>query len=280
MMLLMKGSANCRGALNQMEGVSRNPFLSLCLISLLSLLAACAAPPPVPPSPPPSPPPAPSLPLQTKIPLLGYVVQVGAFAEVDRAFALCVALTKQGLPAYYFRGERGLYRVRFGNFPSYEKALASARARQQDRLVAEYLIIRPETYPVQRYRGQEEAVRRELALVAGQFVGVPYQWGGASPVLGFDCSGLTRMVYQLIGLDMPRSSRDQFRQGVPRNREQLLPGDLVFFSTDGSGQVSHVGLYLGDDLFIHAPNRGKTVARAKLSSSYFAQCYLGARAYL
>jgi len=280
MSLPMKRSSQRRVALNQMEGVSRNPFLFLCLISLLALLAACAAKPPVPlPPSPPSPPPVEPPPLHAKLPLLGYTVQVGAFAQVDRAFALCSALSKRGLSAYYFRGDKGLYRVRFGNFPTYDKAVASARQGQEDRLIAEYLVICPETYPVRRYRGQEEVVRRELALVAQQFVGVPYRWGGDSPVLGFDCSGLTRMVYQLIGLDMPRSSRDQFRQGEPRGREQLRPGDLLFFSTDGSGQVSHVGLYLGDDLFIHAPNRGKTVARASLSSAYFGQCYLGARAY-
>lgn len=279
MALPMKRSSQRRDALNQMEGVYRNPFLFLCLIGLLALLAACAAKPPVPPLPPPSPPPLAPQPLQAKLPLLGYAVQVGAFAQVDRAFALCSALIKQGLPAYYFRGDKGLYRVRFGNFPTYDQAVARARQGQEDRLIAEYLIISPESYPVRRYRGQEEAIRRELALVAQQFVGVPYRWGGASPVLGFDCSGLTRMVYQLIGLDMPRSSRDQFRQGEPRDREHLRPGDLLFFSTDGSGQVSHVGLYLGDDLFIHAPSRGKTVARAKLSSAYFGQCYLGARAY-
>lgn len=88
------------------------------------------------------------------------------------------------------------------------------------------------------------------------------------------------MVYQLIGLDMPRVSRDQFRIGRTVSRAQLRPGDLVFFATDSSGQASHVGIYLGNDQFIHAPSRGKTVTLSSLSSSYFRKRYIGGRSYL
>ena len=257
-----------------MDGVFRNHFLHFCCISLFAvMLLGCSAKQI-------TIPPAEILPPRQILSILGYTIQVGAFAKVENAFRLCSKLVDQGLSAYYFRGDSGLYRVRFGNFPNYDKALATARQLQQGRVIEVYHIVRPETYPAVRYRDQEEAIRRELVSVAQQFIGVPYQLGDVSPVEGFDCSGLAMMVYQLIGLDMPRISRDQFRRGRAVGRDQLRPGDLVFFSTDQSGQVSHVGIYQGDDLFIHAPRSGKTVSRASLSSDYFRKRYLGARAYL
>jgi len=258
-----------------MEGVFRNHFLHFCWINLFAmLLFGCSAKQTA------TPPPIEAPPHQQILPILGYTIQAGAFAQADNAFRLCSKLIDQGLSAYYFRGDNGLYRVRFGNYPSYDKALASARKLQQDRLIEVYHIVRPETYPAVRNRNQEDVIRKELVRIAQQFVGVPYQLGDVSPVEGFDCSGLTMMVYQLIGLDMPRVSRDQFRRGREVSRDQLQPGDLVFFATDKSGQVSHVGIYQGDDFFIHAPRSGKTVSRANLTSTYFQKRYLGARAYL
>ena len=261
-------------ALNQMDGVFRNHFLHFCCISLFAVLFfGCAAKQTATPQ-------IEALPRQQILPTLGYTIQVGAFAKVDNAFSLCSKLIEQGVSAYYFRGDNDLYRVRFGNYPSYDKALATARKLQQGRVIEAYHIVRPETYPAVRYRDQEGAIRQELVRAAQQFIGVPYQLGDVSPVEGFDCSGLAMMVYQLVGLDMPRISRDQFRRGREVSRDQLRPGDLVFFTTDRSGQVSHVGIYQGNDLFIHAPRRGKTVTRSSLSSDYFRKRYLGARAYL
>jgi hypothetical protein len=211
---------------------------------------------------------------------MGYTIQAGAFAQVENASRLTAKLLDRGLSAYYFRGETGIYRVRFGNYPSYDKALATAHKLQCDRLIEVFDIIRPQSYPAVRYRDQEDELRRQLVSVAQQFIGVPYRWGEAKTGQGFDCSGLAMMIYQLIGLDMPRISRDQFRQGRQIDRDQLRPGDLVFFATDWSGQVSHVGIYQGQGIFIHAPSRGKTVSRASLATDYFRKRYLGARSYL
>lgn len=257
--------------LNQMDGVFRNHFLQLCCLGLvLGLMVGCAGKQ--------SAPSAGAGP--AGLAALGYTIQAGAFAKVDNAFRLSSRLLDQGLPAYYFRGEAGLYRVRFGNYPSYDQALAAARRLEISGVIEVYSVIRPESYPAVRYRGQEEIIREQLVAVARQFIGVPYQWGDASPVEGFDCSGLAMMVYQLVGFDMPRISKDQFRRGREIGREQLRPGDLVFFATDRSGQVSHVGIYQGDDLFIHAPRSGKAVTRSALSSDYFLKHYLGARAFM
>lgn len=211
---------------------------------------------------------------------MGHTIQAGAFADPKNAARLTQRLFSLGLPAYYFRGDGDLYRVRFGNYPSYDAALSGASSLQREQVIDVFIVVRPESYPAVRYRDQENRLREQVAAVARQFLGVPYRWGEASPVQGFDCSGLAMMVYQLIGLDMPRVSRDQFRIGRQVSRAQLRPGDLVFFSTGSSGQASHLGIYLGDNQFIHAPSSGKAVSQADLSAPYFQKRYLGGRTYL
>jgi cell wall-associated NlpC family hydrolase len=86
--------------------------------------------------------------------------------------------------------------------------------------------------------------------------------------------------YHLNGLNLPRSSKGQYRAGVPIKRNQLLGGDLVFFAISKGRKVSHVGIYAGDDTFIHAPGRGKRVRIDSLSNRYFKSRYVGARTYL
>ena len=111
---------------------------------------------------------------------------------------------------------------------------------------------------------------------ARRHLGVPYKPGGADP-RGFDCSGLTYYVYHRLGLELPRSSAQQAKTGRRIKPGRLRPGDLVFFSTGRNRAVTHVGLYLGDRKFIHAPGRGKTVAIADLDSDYFSRHYHSAR---
>lgn len=270
---------NRKDVLNQMDRVFRNHFLHFCVISLFVLLfSGCSSKQRA------TPPLAlvsqsPALHSQRLLPVLGYAIQAGAFTEADTAFRFCSTLVEQGIAAYYFKENSGSYPVRFGSYRCYEEALTAARQLMQAGVIADYQIIRPETYPAWRYRDQEESIRKELVKVSQQFVGVPYRFGDVSLVSGFDCSGLSMMAYRLIGLDMPRISRDQFRLGRVVERDKLRPGDLVFFTTDRSGQVSHVGIYQGGDLFIHAPSRGKTVSRESLSSAYFQKHYIGARSY-
>ena len=127
-------------------------------------------------------------------------------------------------------------------------------------------------------RGLTEALGLTPEGTAERFIGVPYRWGGESTVDGFDCSGLTMVVYQLNGLDLPRTSAEQWRAGRPVDRDEMNRGDLVFFATRG-GRVSHVGIYLGGDTFLHAPSRGNPIQTASLSSDYYRARYVGARAY-
>jgi cell wall-associated NlpC family hydrolase len=98
--------------------------------------------------------------------------------------------------------------------------------------------------------------------VALQYLGVPYLWGGSTP-LGFDCSGLTQYCYRQVGISIPRTSQSQYQAGqhIARDRLDVLrSGDLVFFGTDGdASRVHHVGMYVGDGNYIHAPNTGAVV---------------------
>jgi cell wall-associated NlpC family hydrolase len=107
--------------------------------------------------------------------------------------------------------------------------------------------------------------------IAMQFLGVPYKWGGASPSTGFDCSGFTMYVYAQVGVSLPHYTGAQWAMGTPVSREQLQPGDLVFFNGLG-----HMGIYVGGNSFIHAPHTGDVVKISSMTG-WYAQTYVGAR---
>jgi cell wall-associated NlpC family hydrolase len=109
-----------------------------------------------------------------------------------------------------------------------------------------------------------------VVAIAERYLGVPYSWGGASPS-GFDCSGLVMYVFAQVGVSLPHSSYAQYGMGSPVSRDQLQPGDLVFF--DGLG---HVGIYVGGGSFIHAPHTGDVVKISSISG-WYASTYVGAR---
>jgi cell wall-associated NlpC family hydrolase len=118
---------------------------------------------------------------------------------------------------------------------------------------------------------------RELGMFALSLVGIDYRYGGDTPERGLDCSGLIRYVFQEVtGVTLPRTSKELSRIGRDVRAAELAPGDLVFFNTRRFA-FSHVGIYLGDDRFIHAPSRGGEVGVASLSSEYWRKRYNGAR---
>ncbi|WP_202708631.1 NlpC/P60 family protein [Sporosalibacterium faouarense] len=122
-------------------------------------------------------------------------------------------------------------------------------------------------------RVQEEEKRENIVNTALKFQGVPYRWGGVSPS-GFDSSGFIWYVFQQNDIDIPRVSSDIYNFGDPITREELQPGDLVFFEGYKPGP-SHGSIYIGDDEFIHSPSTGKTVSIDNLNDPY----YWGPRQY-
>jgi len=202
-----------------------------------------------------------------------HAIQVGAFANIENAVRLTESLQRKGLDAYHFIGDAGLYKVRFGNYATAQIARQTAERLQSQGIIEVFYIVRP---PPTAAPG----LRDRLVTTARSFIGIPYKWGGDSVNEGFDCSGLTMTVYQLNGLDLPRTSRQQWRRGAPVLRKALSKGDLVFFATAGGRKVSHVGIYAGNGRFIHAPGRGKSIRYASISNRYYRRRYLGARSYL
>ena len=116
-----------------------------------------------------------------------------------------------------------------------------------------------------------------VALQALAYLGTPYRAGGLSPQTGFDCSGLVDYVYREgAGIALPRNTYDLSRQGAAVDRTELRPGDLVFYNTQRR-EYSHVGIYLGEDRFIHAPSSGGEVRVDNLRAGYWMRRYSGAR---
>ncbi|WDL95457.1 C40 family peptidase [Alicyclobacillus sp. ALC3] len=107
-----------------------------------------------------------------------------------------------------------------------------------------------------------------------QFMGTPYVWGGTSPNPGFDCSGFTQFVFAHFGINIPRTSEEQYAVGVPVSEANLQPGDLVFFSTYAPG-ASHVGIYVGNGMMLDSEDMGLVIDN--IHNSYWGPKYLGAR---
>ncbi len=203
----------------------------------------------------------------TSITRLGHAIQMGAFADVKNAERFTAKLQSKGIEAFYFRKDSGVYAVRFGDFPSKEKARSVANKLVADRLIDSYYIAPPNEVVFSQLKGpgwqksQAEEIHaphvsktptageevpiktppktarndKDMGTIAARtaerFVGIPYRWGGDNVVEGMDCSGFVRAVYNLCGLSIPRTSRDQFKAGDPVAKNDLQDGDLVFFGS-------------------------------------------------
>ncbi|MGD2023989.1 MAG: NlpC/P60 family protein [Desulfobacterales bacterium] len=215
------------------------------------------------------------------LPPMGFSIQVGAFSNIDNALRLTRSLQQRGIKAYHFLHSSGLYKVRFANYDTRAAARKRGENLKRQGIIETYYIVDPRDAAAAKDRPDgNAALRKAIVTTASRYVGVPYRWGGESPRTGFDCSGLTMVVYRINGLNLPRSSRQQWNTGVSIHRHQLQKGDLVFFATRGGSKVSHVGIYTGGDKFLHAPGRGRRIQTSSLSSRYYRNRYVGARSYL
>lgn len=235
---------------------------------------------------------------------IGYAIQVGAFSEVGNAERLTKKLQDKGIEAFYFKRENGIYAVRFGDFQRRDEASRTAQKLVKDRIVTSYFIAPPQHVSATREtsiekppaasiskppaivrKPEQQAPRREksdmgsiAAKTAERFVGIPYRWGGNTVVDGMDCSGFVRAVYNLCGVNIPRTSREQYRVGDVVGREELKEGDLVFFGPSAD-EINHVGIFVGNGRFVHAPRRGDDIKVTGLDDSYFLKRYIGAKRY-
>jgi cell wall-associated NlpC family hydrolase len=117
-----------------------------------------------------------------------------------------------------------------------------------------------------------EAQYGGVVSIAMQYLGIPYVWGGSSPSTGFDCSGFVMYVFAQVGVSLPHHAASQYSYGVPVSREQLAPGDLVFFD-----YLGHVGIYIGSGQFVHAPHSGDVVKISSIYEDWYASTWVGAR---
>ncbi len=125
----------------------------------------------------------------------------------------------------------------------------------------------PESLADESIPPAQQDQRRSIIDTAYAMRGQPYRWGGRSPRRGFDCSGLVYFAHQEAGISVPRMSRNQLSQSVRVAIDRIQPGDLLFFKI--ATNLSHVGIYIGERNFIHAPSRGKRVSISSLENVYW-----------
>lgn len=176
-------------------------------------------------------------------------------------------------------------------FPYYPDMPAHTPARRARRLAPALCLLLAGLVPATavhardgraREAAQSPATNHANAVLmrAISLVGTPYVWGGNTPETGFDCSGLVNYVFSdMLNLKLPRTSRELASLSAPAvDAAALATGDLVFFATRGT--VTHVGIYVGDGRFIHAPRTGGTVRMERIDGRYWQTRYAGARRVL
>ena len=127
------------------------------------------------------------------------------------------------------------------------------------------------------YNISNKQFRQNIVKTAKKQLGVKYSFGGTGKK-GFDCSGFTMFVFRQNGMNLPRSSSAQYKLGRKISYRNGKPGDLIFFNINGRG-VSHVGIYLGNGKFIHAPSSGKSIKIASLKINYWKKRYVAIARY-
>ena len=212
--------------------------------------------------------------------------QIGS-GYIDAAYTEA-ATAEEALEQLYIRVVQGPLNIRSGPGTGYSKVGSLAKGRcvkvvsvqsgwyqiEQGYVSAAYVEETDYTPAAASSKGQE------LANIALQYVGYSYVYGGASPRVGFDCSGLVQYACAQLGYSINRTASTQLQNGVTVSWDELAPGDLVFFKKPGSTTskpVTHVGMYIGSGQFVHASDYGVGVIVSNLSDAYYTTGYVSAR---
>lgn len=133
---------------------------------------------------------------------------------------------------------------------------------------------KPAETPIEKPTSSEFGAK--VVAEAEKYLGIYYKWGGTSPSTGFDCSGFVYYVFNQCGYPLSRIMSTQYKTGTPVAKEDLQPGDIVFFQGTYTSGMSHTGIYVGNGQFIHSPSTGKTVSYADINSAYYTAHWYGA----
>lgn len=138
-----------------------------------------------------------------------------------------------------------------------QRQYAAAEQSAVSAAVNQVASIRSEAPKITLSRGSSPVTSNNVVAYASNFLGTPYLWGGTSPSTGFDCSGFTQYIYKHFGISIGRTTYDQINDGVAVSRDQLEPGDLVFYGKGGN--PTHMGIYIGNGAYIHSPRTGDVI---------------------
>ena len=122
-------------------------------------------------------------------------------------------------------------------------------------------------------------LRSSIVTLAKRQIGIKYKSGSSTPQTGFDCSGLALYVYQKHGIFLPRTSQLQYGRAKKISSRNTHPGDLIFFKINGRN-ISHVAIYIGNNNFVHAPGKGKTVCTDSMTNAYWKNCFAGCGTFI
>ncbi|MFH0948237.1 MAG: NlpC/P60 family protein [Elusimicrobiota bacterium] len=210
-----------------------------------------------------------------------YFIQTGIFREKEEAINQQLYLASRNYPVML--NVNGHYRIIVGPYEDKEMAdFTVAKLLSEENIFASLIDEPTDAGKIVSSDKQEieisDEVLNELVNVAFDFLGVTYKYGGIDVEKGIDCSYFMQTVYRSLGTVLPRTSNLQFKIGKKIKKDELMPGDLVFFKKYiRSSKIGHVGMYIGNDEFIHASNGAKKVIISSLNETYFKKRFSGAR---
>ncbi|MEW6556134.1 MAG: NlpC/P60 family protein [Elusimicrobiota bacterium] len=209
-----------------------------------------------------------------------YFIQAGLFKDKDEAITHQLYLASHNYPVIL--SSNGYYKIIVGPYEQKETVeFVIAKLLAEENISAGFV---DEFNPDKLAEVEEtdtdisDEVLNELISLSFDFLGVSYRYGGTDIEKGIDCSYFMQMIYSSLGTILPRTSRLQFKMGKKIKRDELIPGDLVFFRKyPYRSRINHVGLYIGNDEFIHASYGAKKVTINSLNETYYRKRFSGAR---